>query len=136
MPFLKNEKFTFNGESVLLHELSALQRIEYLQYLAKEEKVLPDTNDNEQTAAMVSSNIKAGALIVGQSLWHNDPDGPSAAELQAKILISWPPEAIGQADMQVKVMSGMIQPDLAVETPKEVNKKPAAAARKKIVNMG
>lgn len=36
--FLKKEPFEFNGQSTTLTELSALQRIHYLDYLAGEEK--------------------------------------------------------------------------------------------------
>ncbi|HHL2859772.1 TPA: phage minor tail protein domain-containing protein, partial [Citrobacter freundii] len=36
--FLKKETFNYLGESTTLNELSALQRIEYLEFLAAEEK--------------------------------------------------------------------------------------------------
>lgn len=32
--FLKKEPFEFNGQTITLYELSALQRINYLQYLS------------------------------------------------------------------------------------------------------
>jgi phage minor tail protein G len=38
--FLKKDEFTHNGASVPITELSALQRITYLEYLAAEEKAL------------------------------------------------------------------------------------------------
>lgn len=39
--FLKKDEFTHNGATVTITELSALQRITYLEYLAAEEKPYP-----------------------------------------------------------------------------------------------
>ncbi|HHQ6058797.1 TPA: phage minor tail protein domain-containing protein, partial [Morganella morganii] len=33
MNFLKQKEFTYNGESLMLSELSALQRVEYFDHL-------------------------------------------------------------------------------------------------------
>lgn len=44
--FLKKEPFNYQGESTTLNELSALQRIEYLEFLAAEEKALSVESDS------------------------------------------------------------------------------------------
>lgn len=83
--FLKKDEFTHNGASVPITELSALQRITYLEYLAAEEKALSaisdDVDDQTMSAGLVSMSIRAGARLIALSLWHNDPKGPSEEEL-------------------------------------------------------
>lgn len=111
--FLKKEIFTYNGESVTVSELSALQRIEMLEYLAKEEKAQKDAPENEpeelQAAGLVGMNIRAGARLVAMSLWHGTDKTLSVDDLHQQVLETWPVEAIGKADTQVKLLSGMIK---------------------------
>lgn len=112
--FLKKEPFEFNGQTITLYELSALQRINYLQYLAGEEKELTAAGDelSEQvmTTQLIGMSIRNGARLISYSLWHNDPAGPSEDELFSQIMGSWPAQAIGQAEVAVKTLSGMITP--------------------------
>lgn len=127
--FLKKEPFNYLGESTTLNELSALQRIEYLEFLAAEEKTLghesDSISDQEMTARLVGSNIRCGARVIALSLWHNDHAGPDEEALYQQVLKGWPPEAIGKAEMQVKLLSGMLVPvedgnDADPEAPLEV----------------
>lgn len=62
------------------------------------------------TARLVGSNIRCGARVIALSLWHNDPAGPDEEALYQQVLKGWPPEAIGKAEMQVKLLSGMLVP--------------------------
>ncbi|MBP2197224.1 phage tail assembly chaperone G [Pantoea cypripedii] len=112
--FLKKEEFTFNGESVTVSELSALQRIEMLEYLAREERAQKSVSENEpeevKAAGLVGVNIRAGARLVAMSLWHGTDKTLSVDDLHQQVLETWPVEAIGKADTQVKLLSGMIKP--------------------------
>ncbi|WP_373641962.1 phage minor tail protein G [Klebsiella quasipneumoniae subsp. similipneumoniae] len=112
--FLKKDEFTHNGATVPITELSALQRITYLEYLAAEEKALSaisdDVDDQKMAAGLVSMSIRTGARLIALSLWHNDPKGPSEEELHQQVMSTWPPEAIGKAEMQIKLLSGMLAP--------------------------
>lgn len=112
--FLKKENFIYNDESAIVFELSALQRIEYLTFLAQEEKTVSagsdDISDQEMTARLVGSNIRCGARLIAMSLWHNDPKSADVDALYQQVLSSWPPEAIGKAEMQIKLLSGMLVP--------------------------
>lgn len=112
--FLKKEDFTYNDESATIFELSALQRIQFLTFLAREEKEVGDDSDGisdqEMTARLVGSNIRCGARLIAMSLWHNDPAGADVDTLYNQVLSSWPPEAIGKAEMQIKLLSGMLVP--------------------------
>ncbi len=44
------------------------------------------------------------------SLWHNDPAGTDVETLYQQVLSGWPPEAIGKAEMEIKLLSGMLVP--------------------------
>lgn len=108
--FLKSELFEFNGANATLYELSALQRVELLHYLAAQEKALPNDEPDEQilSAALVELDIRAGAMVVAMSLWHSESPKPDIHDLQQQVMSTWPVEAIGKADTQVKVLSGMM----------------------------
>ncbi|ASC12696.1 MULTISPECIES: phage tail assembly chaperone G [Klebsiella/Raoultella group] len=118
--FLKKEPFEFNGQSTTLTELSALQRIHYLDYLAGEEKALASSDEelSEQamTTRLIGMSIRNSARLISYSLWHNDPEGPSEDELFHQVLSTWPAEAIGKAEIAVKTLSGMLAP-VAEEAP-------------------
>lgn len=112
--FLKKDKFTWQTESLSIFELSALQRIEFLTFMAGEEKsVSVDSegiSDQEMTARLIGSNIRCGARLIAMSLWHNDPAGMDVETLYQQVLNGWPPPAIGKAEMQIKLLSGMLVP--------------------------
>lgn len=128
--FLKKEEFTFNGGSITVSELSALQRIELLEYLAKEDKAQKSVAENEpeevQAAGLVGFNIRAGARVVAMSIWHGTDKTASVDELHQQVLETWPVEAIGKADMQVKLLSGMIIPVTSDQDEPEVAEEPNA----------
>ena len=70
--FLKKEKFTWQTESLTIFELSALQRIEYITFMAAEEKAVSadsdGISDQEMTARLIGSNIRCGARLIAMSL--------------------------------------------------------------------
>ncbi|MFG0517292.1 phage tail assembly chaperone G [Kluyvera intermedia] len=112
--FLKKEKFTWQTESLTIFELSALQRIEFLTFMTSEEKAVSadsdGISDQEMTTRLVGSNIRCGARLIAMSLWHNDPSGADVDTLYQQVLSGWPPEAIGKAEMEIKLLSGMLVP--------------------------
>ncbi|MCG1031770.1 phage minor tail protein G [Bacillus amyloliquefaciens] len=111
--FLKTEQLEHNGSSVTLYQLSALQRIEHLEYLKKLEAV---EEGDFQTA--ITLTVKNGAYLVALSLWHGHalkgtlPEGAPAevSKIQDEVLQTWPTELIAEADFKVKLLSGMIEP--------------------------
>ncbi|MDO6406257.1 phage tail assembly chaperone G [Pantoea phytobeneficialis] len=111
--FLKTEEFSFAGASLTLYELSALQRIEYLSYLAEMEKKLPPAEGDPSVrhAELVAMGIRSSAMLVAMSVWHEDRKGPPVPELYDEILATWPVTALGEADRQIKILSGMVPPD-------------------------
>ncbi|MEQ4788432.1 phage minor tail protein G [Morganella morganii] len=131
MNFLKQKEFTYNGESLMLSELSVLQRVEYFDHLVTQtEKEAPaeDAQSLKRTAVYVRMNIESNAFLVARSLFNvgNTP-GKQVDEIRADILSTWPPVALEQAaklvlelsDMQVKTTDGESAEPVADPEPAE-----------------
>ncbi|HAT1512352.1 TPA: phage minor tail protein G [Morganella morganii] len=131
MNFLKQKEFTYNGESLMLSELSALQRVEYFDHLVTQtEKEAPaeDAQSLKRTAVYVRMNIESNAFLVARSLFNvgNTP-GKQVDDIRADILSTWPPVALEQAaklvlelsDMQVKTTDGESAEPVADPEPAE-----------------
>ncbi|MDM3447993.1 phage minor tail protein G [Citrobacter sp. Cb027] len=117
--FLKNEPFEYNGQSVTLTELSALQRISHLAFLKAREDAAGQ--DNMQTA--LDDTIREGAYLVAMSLWHSHPvkgtlssSEEEERQLTDEVLQNWPVEAISSAFSRVMMLSGMMT---TTQTPSE-----------------
>lgn len=128
MSFLKSEPFTYNGSTIQLFELSGLQRIEHLQYLAKEDKSLPkDEGDEDYLTSRVSSNLRIGARLIAMSLWQGDTS-KDIDSLHHEVLSGWPPGMIGAGELFVKTLSDMIPvPEPVPEPANEVKNADAVA---------
>ncbi|AXF59613.1 phage minor tail protein G [Leclercia sp. W6] len=133
MSFLKSEPFTYNGSTIQLFELSGLQRIEHLQYLAKEDKSLPkDEGDEDYLTARVSSNLRVGARLIAMSLWQGDTS-KDVDSLHHEVLSGWPPGMIGAGELFVKTLSDMIpvpEPENEVENADTVAEEEPISAEK------
>ncbi|WP_411173329.1 phage tail assembly chaperone G [Escherichia coli] len=91
---MKTEQFEYNGVSVTLSELSALQRIEHLALL-KRRAEQAESSGNLQEAWKISS--EPARFLVAMSLWHNHPQktaSPSMNEavmqIEQEVLTTWP----------------------------------------------
>ena len=115
---LNKETFSFKDEVFTVYELSALQRIELLEYLTSEEKAhqadVIDESESAQSTRLISFNIRAGARVVAMSLWHGTDKAESVEQLHRQVLETWPVAAIGEADSLVKRLSGML-PEVAAD---------------------
>lgn len=111
--FLKSVLLESNGSSVTLFQLSALQRIEHLEYLKQMEAI-----EGGDIQAAVTLTVKSGAYLVAMSLWHGHPlkgsQGENAAaevaKIQDEVMQTWPTELVAEAEFKVKLLSGMIAP--------------------------
>ncbi|HDR2792839.1 TPA: phage minor tail protein G [Enterobacter asburiae] len=111
--FLKSELLESNGSSVTLFQLSALQRIEHLEYLKQMEAI-----EGGNIQAAITLTVKSGAYLVAMSLWHGHPlkgsQGENAAaevaKIQDEVMQTWPTELVAEAEFKVKLLSGMIAP--------------------------
>lgn len=112
--FLKNEPFEYNGQTVTLSELSALQRLEYLAWVKEKEEQRGEGGSEQQA---LDDLIREGALLVAMSLWHNhELKGtlPSLRQetdrIMQEVLTAWPVEAIAAGRNVVARLSGMSAP--------------------------
>ncbi|HCM1954413.1 TPA: phage minor tail protein G [Salmonella enterica subsp. salamae serovar 9,46:z4,z24:z39:z42] len=113
--FLKKEPFEYNGETVTLSELSALQRMNHLAYLKKKEEEDADADDGQQA---IEGIVRMGAMLVAMSLWHSHAAKGSLSDMdeetkkiEEEVITSWPIEAISMAEKKVLQLSGMINTD-------------------------
>ncbi|EFH7843916.1 phage minor tail protein G [Escherichia coli] len=112
--FLKNEPFEYNGQTVTLSELSALQRLEYLAWVKEKEEQRGEGGSEQQA---LDDLVREGALLVAMSLWHNhELKGtlPSLRQetdrIMQEVLTAWPVEAIAAGRNVVARLSGMSAP--------------------------
>ncbi|WP_407236051.1 phage tail assembly chaperone G [Escherichia coli] len=110
--FLKTEQFEYNGVSVTLSELSALQRIEHLALLKRRAEEA-EASGNLQVS--VEDLVRTGAFLVAMSLWHNHPQktqSPSMNEavmkIEQEVLTTGLPMPLRAEDV-VLCLSGMIE---------------------------
>lgn len=130
--FLKSEPLKHNGASVTLYELSALQRIEHLEYLKKIEAV---EEGDIQTA--METTVRGSAFVVAMSLWHAHalkgtlPGGAEEVKkIQDEVLSTWPLEVLALAEYRIKILSGMLPPpDDVTEPESDVQAEPVTAEK-------
>ena len=108
--FLKTESFEYNGVTVTLSELSALQRIEHLARMKQQ----AESDSNRKFT--VEDVIRTGAFVVAMSLWHNHPQktqmpsmNEAVKQIEQEVLTTWPTEAISHAENVVYRLSGMYE---------------------------
>lgn len=109
--FLKQTEFTCNKQSIMLSELTALQRVEYFDHLVRQTELTEQSENTEQnlkrTALYVRMNIESNAFLVSRSLLNLSSDGGTAKELQDCVLNTWPPGALELAAKEVLILSDM-----------------------------
>lgn len=116
--FLRKENLPIRGESIVLSELSALQRLEYFEYLSSLEASLPeDAFGLKQQALQMKINLNVNAWLISRSLWHETPD-QDVDEIQQKVVRTWPSEAMNLAVEKILTLSDMLPQVPEDEEPK------------------
>lgn len=106
--FLKKDTITVRGESVVLHELSALQRVEYFEFLSVQEaRMGQESTSPAQMAQTMRINVEVNAWLVSRSLWHAMPER-TEEEVFRDVLRTWPSAALNEAVDKVLVLSDMV----------------------------
>lgn len=106
--FLKKDTLTLGGQKVTLHELSALQRAEYFDFLAdKEASTAEGESDFKANARLMKFNIEVNAWLVSRSLWHSEPEREEN-EIWREVMRKWPSEGLNEAVEMVLQLSGMV----------------------------
>lgn len=108
--FLKKKEFTYADNSIVLYELSALQRIEYFDFLVEQSEKNDDIEKVEgikKTALIIRANTESNAWLVSRSLAHGGSD--DVEQIYNNVLSTWNHEALGLTAKEVLVISGMAQ---------------------------
>ncbi|HGN0867311.1 TPA: phage minor tail protein G [Providencia alcalifaciens] len=104
--FLKKKEVSISGESVILYELSALQRADYFDFLAKKEKETEGLEGAEKDAKSMRSMVESQAWLVSRSRWHEDRDR-DIDDLYDEIAQTWSADSLSEAVHTISEISGM-----------------------------
>ncbi|ECZ9826461.1 phage minor tail protein G [Salmonella enterica subsp. enterica serovar Sandiego] len=107
--FLKKDTLNYGDASVELHELSGLQRVEYLEYIqqrtAQYDEETADAGEEERRVAFLRMGVDINAWLVSRSLWNSDQT-QDIDNLSSHTASLWSYEALGQgADMVLLLIS-------------------------------
>lgn len=137
MTYLKSSAADYYPD-ITLTELTALQRLHYLEYLSEEESLLQDGEQDMSAARIGAMNIRISARLVALSLMKtkradvdplDDESSKNAAlELQREILGQWSWEGIAASALQVRRLSGMLPPETSDSKP-EIEEEATAEKR-------
>lgn len=123
--FLKKDTLSYGDASVELHELSGLQRVEYLEYIrhrtAQYDEETADVTEEARRVAFVRMGVDINAWLVSRSLWNGDQT-QDMAKLSDDIASLWSYEALGLGADMVLLLSGMTAPNTDSDAdPKEAD---------------
>ncbi|EAW0249019.1 phage minor tail protein G [Salmonella enterica] len=116
--FLKKDTLNYGDASVELHELSGLQRVEYLEYIqqrtAQYDEETADAGEEERRVAFLRMGVDINAWLVSRSLWNSDQT-QDIDNLNSHTASLWSYEALGQGADMVLLLSGMTAPNSDAE---------------------
>lgn len=116
--FLKQDTFNYEKQSVVLSELSGLQRIEYLTFVqqrtAKFDAGEGELPEAERQIAFLRMGMDINAWLVSRSLWNAD-QSKDVETLCASVITTWSYDALGAGAEMVLSLSGMGAIDNAVD---------------------
>ncbi|EMR9967371.1 phage minor tail protein G, partial [Escherichia coli] len=108
--FLKQDTFNYGNQSVVLTELSGLQRVEYLAFVQKRTAEFDALDDAMPVADRQIEFLRIGmdinAWLVSRSMWNTDPSQDVDA-LNEDVKNTWSYDALGDGGSLVLSLSGM-----------------------------
>ncbi|HEL8021149.1 TPA: phage minor tail protein G [Escherichia coli] len=108
--FLKQETFNYAGQSVVLSELSGLQRVEYLAYVRERTAQFDEQSagmaEGARQIAFLEMGMDINAWLVSRSLWNADQSQDVAA-LFPSVRVTWSYDALGLAAECILALSRM-----------------------------
>lgn len=123
MTYLKKDTLNPSGENILLFELSAYSRMQYIEFMVEERKSLPPEGstpeENFKLATLLT--MRDQAMLVALSLSEADDENREGKDIFHEIMRKYPPGLLGSAAIMVRMLSGMVPPaiDETEETIKE-----------------
>lgn len=108
MSKLKKDILTVGEDKVTLYELSALNRMEYLEYVFNAKNTLPvEASQDETVKAVTLLAIRDYGMLVALSLSQNPDENRDIAELMNEVLSEYGADALTRAATMVRELSGM-----------------------------
>ncbi|ENC9860713.1 phage minor tail protein G [Klebsiella variicola] len=109
MSKLKKDVLTVGEDMVTLYELSALNRIEYLEYVFDAKITLPaeGASQDETVKAVTLLAIRDYAMLVALSLSQASDENRDIPELMNEVLSEYGTDALMRAATMVRELSGM-----------------------------
>ncbi|ELN3085508.1 phage minor tail protein G [Escherichia coli] len=108
--FLKQDTFNYGKQSVVLSELSGLQRVEYLAFVqqrtAEFDALEEGLVEAERQIAFLRMGMDINAWLVSRSLWNADQSQDVEA-LYPAVRMTWSYDALGMGAGMVLSLSGM-----------------------------
>ncbi|HDS6015054.1 TPA: phage tail protein [Klebsiella variicola] len=112
MTYLKKDTLNPDGENILLFELSAYSRMQYIEFMVEERKSLPseESKPEENFKLATLLTMRDQAMLVALSLSEADEEQREGKDIFPEIIRKYPPGLLGSAALLVRMLSGMIPP--------------------------
>ena len=112
MTYLKKDTLNPDGENILLFELSAYSRMQYIEFMVEERKSLPseESTPEENLKLATLLTMRDQAMLVALSLSEADEEQREGKDIFPEIIRKYPPGLLGSAALLVRMLSGMIPP--------------------------
>ncbi|ONF85002.1 hypothetical protein BXA16_06335 [Salmonella enterica subsp. enterica serovar Typhimurium] len=111
--FLNTDTFNYGGHSIVLSELSALQRVDYLKFIQQrtaDYDAQPETlTEAERQTEFMQMGVDINAWLVSRSLCESKKEEEARA-LYESVRLEWSYEALGRGADMVLSLSGMRLP--------------------------
>ncbi|WP_432782134.1 phage minor tail protein domain-containing protein [Klebsiella michiganensis] len=108
MSKLIKDVLTVGEDTVTLYELSALNRMEYLEYVFNAKNTLPvEASQDETVKAVTLLAIRDYGMLVALSLSQAPDENRDIAELMNEVLSEYGTGALTRAATMVRELSGM-----------------------------
>lgn len=108
--FLKQDTFNYGKQSVVMTELSGLQRVEYLAFVQKRTAEFDALDEAMSVAERQIEFLRMGmdinAWLVSRSVWNTDPS-QNVDALNEAVKNTWSYDALGDGGGLVLSLSGM-----------------------------
>lgn len=107
--FLKQKTLNYGENNIVIHELSALQRVEYFDFLVEQsEHKAPEKNsdDIKRTAFYLRLSVEANAWLVSCSL--QQQGSQEVNDVYKEVINTWPPSMLESVAKEVLLLSDML----------------------------
>lgn len=104
--FLNKKTIQLHDKTVVLYEVTALQRADYFDFLVTKEKESEGLEGAALTAKSIRTLAESQAWLVSRSLWNGDRER-DVDEINSEVSASWGKSALEEAVASILDISGM-----------------------------